>query len=132
MSVGRDPVDRIVDVLVAAPICTFLVARGAIPVVARAGGRRAMSLIERAVRLDQVQVPPMTTSARPTESRGEPSPQVDEESKLPIEGYDLLAARQVCDRLDSLTDAELALVARHERAHRGRRTVLSKIEQLTT
>ena len=57
------------------------------------------------------------------------SPPVD---SLPIDGYDLLAARQVCDRLTSLTSDELEQVAHYEQTHRGRRTVLGKIEQLTT
>ena len=49
---------------------------------------------------------------------------------LPIEEYESLAASQVVARLAGLTPAELADVERFERAHRGRRTVLGKIEQL--
>lgn len=50
---------------------------------------------------------------------------------LPIADYESLAASQVVDRLERLSIAELDLVAAFERAHRGRRTVLGKIEQLT-
>ncbi len=49
---------------------------------------------------------------------------------LPIEEYESLAASQVVARLASLTPSELADVERFERAHRGRRTVLGKVDQL--
>lgn len=49
---------------------------------------------------------------------------------LPIEGYDSLAASQVVGRLGSLTDDELALIEAYETAHRSRRTILGKINQL--
>ena len=48
---------------------------------------------------------------------------------LPIDEYESLAASQVVARLSGLTPAELADVAAFERAHRGRRTVLGKIER---
>ncbi len=50
--------------------------------------------------------------------------------ELPIEGYDSLAASQVVGRLGSLTDEELALIEAYESAHRSRRTILGKINQL--
>ena len=50
--------------------------------------------------------------------------------QLPIEDYESLAASQVVDRLPTLTPAELQAVRRFEAAHRGRRTVLGRIEQL--
>ena len=53
-----------------------------------------------------------------------------ERAALPIDGYDALSAVQVLPRLSGLTDDELALVEDYERVGRGRRTILSKIEQL--
>jgi hypothetical protein len=50
---------------------------------------------------------------------------------LPIDGYDQLSARQIVDRLGGLSAAELAAVDAHERAHRRRQTVLSRIAQLS-
>jgi hypothetical protein len=50
--------------------------------------------------------------------------------ELPIAGYESLAASQVVARLDDLTPEELERVRAFEAAHRGRRTVLGKIEQL--
>lgn len=50
---------------------------------------------------------------------------------LPIPGYDELSAEQVVDRLEGLTHEELAAVRRYETRHRGRRTVLGKLDHLT-
>ena len=49
---------------------------------------------------------------------------------LPIDGYDSLAASQVVGRLGTLTDAELDAIKAYETAHRARRTILGKINQL--
>ena len=50
--------------------------------------------------------------------------------RLPIPGYDQLAASQVIARLPGLTPSELDRIEAHETAHRNRRTVLAKISQL--
>ncbi len=49
---------------------------------------------------------------------------------LPIPGYDALSASQVVERLIGLTPDELDAVHAYETAHRQRRTILGKIEQL--
>jgi hypothetical protein len=49
---------------------------------------------------------------------------------LPIDEYESLAASQVVARLPTLTEAELEEVRSFETAHRGRRTILGKIDQL--
>ncbi len=49
---------------------------------------------------------------------------------LPIDEYESLAASQVVARLPTLTDDELAAVRSFEAAHRGRRTILGRIDQL--
>ena len=54
----------------------------------------------------------------------------DEAVTLPIEEYESLAASQVVARLASLRPDELAVVRDFEAAHRGRRTILGKIDQL--
>jgi hypothetical protein len=72
-------------------------------------------------------------SPAPTQS-GSPAPLGTLDSvtagDLPISGYESLAAIHVVQRLGGLRPAELELVRRFESEHRGRRTVLSKIEQL--
>jgi len=50
---------------------------------------------------------------------------------LPIPDYDELSASQVVERLDGLTPPDLDAIAQYEATHRGRRTILGKIEQLT-
>jgi hypothetical protein len=49
---------------------------------------------------------------------------------LPIPGYDALSASQVVERLSGLGRDELDAVHAYEAAHRQRRTILGKIEQL--
>ena len=64
---------------------------------------------------------------RPTASEQPPVPTSDE---LAIPSYDELAASQVVKRLPGLDAAELAAIGTYERAHRGRRTILTRIRQL--
>ena len=49
---------------------------------------------------------------------------------LAIPDYDSLSASQVVPRLEGLSDRELADVREYESAHRGRKTILNKIDQL--
>ena len=49
---------------------------------------------------------------------------------LAIPGYDSLSASPVVQRLAGLSGDELAAVAAYEHAHRGRRTILNRIDQL--
>jgi hypothetical protein len=51
---------------------------------------------------------------------------------LGIQDYDELSASQVVERLDGLQAAELDAVRAYEIAHRARRSILFKIEQLTS
>lgn len=51
-------------------------------------------------------------------------------SKLAIPGYDSLSASHVVQRLGGLSDGELEDVREHELAHRHRRTILNRVDQL--
>ena len=51
---------------------------------------------------------------------------------LPIPGYDALSASQVVERLAGLTPEELESVRSYESAHRNRRTILGKIDQISS
>jgi hypothetical protein len=51
---------------------------------------------------------------------------------LGIPGYDSLAASQVVPRLAGLSEEELAAVGAYESAHRARRTILTRVDQLRT
>jgi len=55
-----------------------------------------------------------------------------EAASLAIPDYDELSASQVVERLEGLGADELAAVRAYEEAHRGRRTILFKIDQLTS
>jgi hypothetical protein len=51
-------------------------------------------------------------------------------STLSIPGFDTLSASQVVQRLDGLNRSELVAVRTYESATRGRRTILSRVDQL--
>ena len=68
---------------------------------------------------------PSATAAGSTSSA--PSPSAGD---LAIPGYDSLSASQVVQRLAGLSRDERAAVGAYESAHRGRRTILNRIEQL--
>jgi hypothetical protein len=48
----------------------------------------------------------------------------------PFDGYEHLAAAQIVQLLGRLPHAELVLIRDYEAAHRARRTILAKLEQL--
>ena len=84
---------------------------------------------------------PEAAVATPEPPRWEPAtpppvlssiPAYDPEARddLPIPGYDALSASQVVERLAGLPSSELDAVYAYEAAHRQRRTILGKIEQL--
>lgn len=68
------------------------------------------------------------TPAAPPETNGA-TPAGD---TLPIPGYDALSASQVVERLTGLAPEELESVRAYERAHRNRRTILGKIDQISS
>lgn len=140
MPAGRDPIDRLVDVMVATPICTYVAARRTIPLVGRAVRSRLLPAAEMVTdaasdRVDGAVEPASDAAADPSvidAEAGTPggAAGVTDVVTLPIDDYDHLAARQVVDRLDGLTSDELTEVEQYELAHRHRQTVLRKIEQL--
>lgn len=152
MPAQRDPIDRLVDLMIALPVSTVVAARRTVPavgrwarrtippgseIVDRAGGRSAewSDEAERVAELaDRIGNADPQRAADPVDGHDgahDPGGTVAG-SPLPIDDYDHLAARQVVDRLDSLTDDELHVVDGYERSHRHRQTVLRKIEQLTS
>lgn len=50
--------------------------------------------------------------------------------QLALADYDQLAASHIISKLAGLTDAEITEIEQYELAHRGRRTVLGKIDQI--
>jgi hypothetical protein len=74
--------------------------------------------------------PPITTAVPSGDAPRRRAPASVDATALPIDEYESLAASQVVARLTSLTAGELDEVRRFEACHRGRRTVLGKIDQL--
>jgi hypothetical protein len=69
------------------------------------------------------------TKASPAPDNAERRAQAE---ALPIPDYDELSASQVVERLDGLPAGDLAAVRAYEQSHRGRRTILFKIDQLNS
>ncbi|GIU87783.1 MAG: hypothetical protein KatS3mg009_2298 [Acidimicrobiia bacterium] len=73
--------------------------------------------------------PPAGPAAAPSGANGA-AHDAPSSADLPIPGYDALSASQVVERLAGLAPGELDAVRAYELAHRNRRTILGKIEQL--
>jgi hypothetical protein len=69
-------------------------------------------------------------TARPS-ANGNTNGDAPPSDDLAIPGYDALSASQVVERLVGLAHDELSAVRDYEAAHRNRRTILGKIDQLT-
>ena len=81
--------------------------------------------------------PPRAPAHAPGAPSTEPSPsgngstgRVVDSTHLAIPGYDTLSAMQVVQRLAGLSAPELEAVVAYESAHRGRKTILNRAEQL--
>jgi hypothetical protein len=153
MAAGRDPVDRVIDLVIAVPVSLVAAARQLMPVrVSRLEEQVARDL-DLVVRYARRAVPSMPRRSRRSGAAGPASaePVITESDvaddappapvapvavdpspdDLPIEGYDQLSARQIVDRLGALTGPELEIVERHEQRHRRRQTILLRIAQLS-
>jgi hypothetical protein len=78
-------------------------------------------------------VPDLASAAGAPSSPSEAAPPAPTSGRAPhlaIPDYDELSASQVVDRLEGLRPEELAAIRDYESAHRGRNTILGKIEQL--
>ena len=73
--------------------------------------------------------PPSPSPSTGTTTAGSPNGTLAS-SALGIPGYDSLSASQVVQRLGGLSGAELEAVRGHEAAHRHRRTILNRVDQL--
>jgi hypothetical protein len=74
--------------------------------------------------------PPAPEPAAASPAPQEPATPVRPGPNLAIPDYDELSASQVVDRLDGLAPDALEAIKAYETAHRGRATILGKIEQL--
>jgi len=148
MTVGRDRVDRVIDVMVAVPICSAVATRRAASIALQqivrrmpgalaqsTGARHAPQVGERDETRHDERNPSVRVEATDVVDDNEPTTPSEVTSstsgaELPISDYDHLAARQVIDRLRSLDPDEVAAIAAYERGNRRRSTVLGMLEQL--
>jgi hypothetical protein len=72
--------------------------------------------------------PGPATEGAPSVGRG--NGHVPTVTTLSIPGFDALSASQVVQRLDGLNRSELVSVRAYEASNRGRRTILSRVDQL--
>ncbi len=76
----------------------------------------------------------VSTPPSPAPASTSPRPPVDahvpDVASLAIPGFDTLSASQVVQRLDGLSRSELVAVRAYETSTRGRRTILSRVDQL--
>ncbi len=157
MSDERAPVDRLLDLALFAPIGVLTALRDELPrfsqqgrqvvqnriVLARFIGQMAVQQGQREVakRLDARRAAPVVetsaveTAAQADQMRGasasvEAADGAPSAADLPIAGYESLPALNVVQRLATLHPEEVELVRQFEQAHRARRTILAKIDQL--
>jgi hypothetical protein len=109
----------------------------------RQGQRRAESVIKRMREQPTATARPETDAGHQTNGHGSATTAsadatppaagpvtAPEAAGLAIPGYDTLSASQVVPRLEGLTPSELDAVRAYEVATRGRKTVLTRIDQL--
>lgn len=93
------------------------------PGSARAAARAAAGASTASIEAPVPLLPPASSAPERQSSAGAAS-------TLAIPDYDGLSASQVVSRLAGLSSAELEAVREYEAAHRGRKTILSKVAQL--
>ena len=161
MAEERDPIERLLDLVVFAPLGLAGELRHRLPELAQTGRQQAQQQVQLArfigkfaVQIGRQQIEKQVrealgrsgagddaapTAASPGDVAAEPvaevpSPEPDADvsaDELPIAGYDTLAASQVVTRLADLDADERELVRRYESANRRRRTILGRLDQLS-
>ncbi len=141
--------DRVLDLVVYAPIGLALEAKELLPKLADRG-RGQVALVRLAGRVAGQQrnagvgrlvedlrhvvrsALAVDTDARDLEDEpGDPDP-MGNDIELPIEGYQTMSAPELLGLLDDLADDDLATLLDFEQQHRARATVINRIRQLRT
>ena len=108
-------------------VLTGVTGEGSVPDLAREDSQASSHTSSEPVTLPTEPPPSRPAPEAPTTGAATPNA-----STLGIPDYDELSASQVVERLDGLQTGELDAVREYEEAHRARRTILFKIEQLTS
>ena len=116
-----------------------MIGQFAVPVVKRKGEEIVRDGVAKAARSAR-STPAKPASAPKPPTIATPSPRLDAAqsraaavvTELPIDRYDELPAASIMGLLEGLRPGQLRAIDAHERANRGRRTVLTRIAQLLT
>jgi hypothetical protein len=135
MTESRPPLEQLLEFALFAPIGLALAFCDNLPKVKLVGLKEVnqqissarmigtMTVNQARRELEKLLIPkPSATTAAPIDTVVVPP--------LPITNYDSLTAAQIIGLLDTLTPTERDRVADHEKAHRNRRTVLGRVDQL--
>lgn len=140
MTDQRPLAERLLDVALYAPVGIVVRLREDLPALVDTGRRQVSERVQLARAVGQLAVAygrgrlAQHTAPAPAAPVPEPAPasaavaHVDDGP--PFEGYDTLPAAHVVQRLPRLGMAELHAVRAYEAGHRGRRTILAKVDQL--
>ncbi|HMG26317.1 MAG TPA: hypothetical protein VKH36_05825 [Acidimicrobiia bacterium] len=109
-------------------VLTGVAGEGAVPDLAKEGSPAPSDATSAPVTLPTTEA----TGGRPATGEASNASPAPNAATLGIPDYDELSASQVVERLDGLQTGELDAVRAYEEAHRARRTILYKIEQLTS
>lgn len=144
MAAQRPLVEKVLDLVVYAPVGLAAQLRADVPSLVATGrtrvgqrvqlarwvgemavtyGRREIERRLTVVADDHHVLQPLVAVPRAAVAPHEPAPP-------PFDGYEHLAAAQIVQLLGRLPHAELELIRDYEAAHRSRRTILAKLEQL--
>ncbi len=147
MPTQRPLIEKVLDLVVYAPVGLALLIREDVPTLVAGGRTRAHERVqvarwigERAVtygkqsigrRATDAPVPVSAPATGTTRDAAAPAPSaVPVHRSPPFDGYDHLAAAQIVQLMGRLPHGELSLIRRYEASQRGRRTILAKIDQL--
>ncbi len=133
----RSIADQLVDLLIYAPVGFLLSARTVVPQLVERGRSEVEApvstlrlLAQVAARQGRTELQRLCDDIRTQPVEGDAqSPAAPPTPALPIDDYDSRTAVQIVALLDGLAPDELRAIRAHEAAHRGRRTVLARIDQ---
>lgn len=142
MAAQRPLVEKVLDLVVYAPVGLVVQLRADVPSLVSTGRSRVSERVQVARWVGEMAV---TYGRKELERRlttvsddhhvleplvAVPRAAVHVEALPPFDGYEHLAAAQIVQLLGRLPHAELELIRDYELAHRSRRTILAKLEQL--
>ena len=147
MPLQRPLIEKVLDLVVYAPVGLALLIRDDAPTlvasgrtrvhervqVARWSGEMAVTYGKQSIgrRATDASAPASAPATVTTKVAAAVAPSaVPVHRSPPFDAYDHLAAAQIVQLMGRLPHGELALIRRYEASQRGRRTILAKIDQL--